>query len=125
VIRILVLVAALAPAPVQRSVDQIADAAEAAFNAKNYEEAATGFAEAFARQPHPGYLWAQAQAERFGGNCRDAIDHYRQFIALDPGDAPTRDAEREDARARGRARARGAARAAASGDRAARVTLPR
>ena len=93
-IRIFVLAAALAPAPVQRSVDQIADEAEAAFEAKDYGEAASGFAEAFARQPHPGYLWAQAQAERFGGNCRDAIEHYRQFIALDPGDAPTRDAER-------------------------------
>lgn len=90
----LLLVATLSPAPVQRSVEQIADDAEAAFEAKRYAEAAAGFAEAFARQPHPGYLYAQAQAERFGGNCRDAIEHYREFIALSPGEGPTRNAER-------------------------------
>jgi tetratricopeptide (TPR) repeat protein len=94
VILSLLLVAALAPPPIQRSVEQVAEEAEAAFAAKRYDEAATGFAEAFARQPHPGYLYAQAQAERFGGNCRDAIEHYGEFIALSPGEGPSRDAQR-------------------------------
>jgi tetratricopeptide (TPR) repeat protein len=94
VIRTLLLLALVAQPPVQRSVEQIAAEAEAAFEAKHYDEAAAAFADAFARQPHPGYLYARAQAERFGGHCREAIDHYREFIALAPGEGPVRDAQR-------------------------------
>jgi tetratricopeptide (TPR) repeat protein len=94
VIRPLLLVVLVSQPPVQRSVEQVADEAEAAFEAKRYDDAAAGFAEAFERQPHPGYLYAQAQAERFGGRCREAIEHYRNFIDLAPGEGPARDAQR-------------------------------
>lgn len=63
--------------------------AEAAFEAGDYEAAAAAAGEAYAAKGDPMFLYAQAQAERFGGRCELAIEHYRQFIAAVPSSAAT------------------------------------
>lgn len=73
-----------APAP-----DDPAQRAEAAFAAGDYDQAATAAAEAYAATDDPKYLYAQAQAERFGGRCEQAIEHYLEFIASVPTSAAT------------------------------------
>ncbi|MCX4247987.1 hypothetical protein [Paraliomyxa miuraensis] len=66
-----------------------AQRAEDAFAAGDYDQAATAAAEAYAAEGDPKYLYAQAQAERFGGRCELAIEHYREFIAAVPSSAAT------------------------------------
>lgn len=63
--------------------------AQAAFDAGDYDAAATAAAEAHAATGDPKHLYAQAQAERFGGRCDLAIEHYREFIADVPSGAAT------------------------------------
>jgi hypothetical protein len=63
--------------------------AEAAFAAGDYATAATAAAEAHAATGDPTYLYVQAQAERFGGRCELAIEHYRRFIAAVPSSDAT------------------------------------
>ncbi|MCA9650516.1 MAG: hypothetical protein KC501_11445 [Myxococcales bacterium] len=58
--------------------------AEAAFEAKDYPAAAQAAAEAYAEQGDPVFLYAQAQAERLGGDCRSASTHYREFLRAVP-----------------------------------------
>jgi hypothetical protein len=52
--------------------------------AGEYEHASVALAEAFALDPDPAYLYARAQAERFGGDCATAVGLYRAFLAEDP-----------------------------------------
>ncbi len=82
----------LAPTPVER--------AEAAFEAGRWEEAADAFGEAFAADPDPKYVYAQAQAERLGGDCARAIELYDRFLALDPPAKPAEDARTNRERCR-------------------------
>lgn len=58
--------------------------AEAAFDAGDYDTAAEAAAEAYVVEGDPIYLYVRAQAERFGGHCEPAIEHYRQFIEAVP-----------------------------------------
>lgn len=58
--------------------------AEAAFEAGDYETAASAAEQAYAEEKDPVYLWVRAQAERFGGHCEPAIEHYRQFVEAVP-----------------------------------------
>lgn len=58
--------------------------AEAAFDAGDYDAAAEAAAEAYVAEGDPIYLYVRAQAERFGGRCEPAIEHYRQFIEAVP-----------------------------------------
>lgn len=78
------LLVAAGPAP-----DDPARRAEAAFTAGDYEAAASAAAEAHAATGDPKFLYAQAQAERFGGRCDLAVEHYRTFITLVPSSAAT------------------------------------
>jgi hypothetical protein len=78
------LLVAAGPAP-----DDPARRAEAAFTAGDYEAAAKAAAEAHAATGDPKYLYAQAQAERFGGRCDLAVEHYRLFITLVPSSDAT------------------------------------
>ena len=56
----------------------------AAFEAQRWDEAARAFEAAYADHPRPELLWAQAQALRFGGRCKDALPLYDRFLATDP-----------------------------------------
>jgi tetratricopeptide (TPR) repeat protein len=74
--------------------------AEEAFEAGRYAEAADAFGEAFAADPEPKFVYAQAQAERLGGDCARAIEHYDRFLALDPEPGPAEDARTNRERCR-------------------------
>jgi hypothetical protein len=78
------LLVAAAPAP-----DDPGRRAEAAFTAGDYEAAAKAAGEAHVATGDPKYLYAQAQAERFGGRCDLAVEHYRSFITLVPSSDAT------------------------------------
>lgn len=54
------------------------------FQAREYEAAIEAFDRAFALDPRPEYLFAQAQAERLSGDCPSAIVLYRRFLELSP-----------------------------------------
>jgi tetratricopeptide (TPR) repeat protein len=56
----------------------------AAFEAQRWDEAARAFEAAYADHPRPELLWAQAQALRFGGRCKDALPLYDRFLATGP-----------------------------------------
>jgi tetratricopeptide (TPR) repeat protein len=62
--------------------------AEEAFEAGRYHDAAEAFGEAYAAEPDPRFVYAQAQAERLGGDCARAIELYDRFLALDPAPGP-------------------------------------
>ena len=66
--------------------------AEAAFAEERFAEAADGFAEAYAANPLPRYLWAGAQAERLANDCAAAIELYDAFLATEPAEKDARDA---------------------------------
>jgi hypothetical protein len=72
--------------------------AEQAFLAGDYARAAAGFAAAYADEPNPRYLYAQAQSERLAGNCAHALQLYDEFLALDPPDKAAADARANRAR---------------------------
>lgn len=50
------------------------------YKAKQYEAAAASMSKSYSLDPQPNALYAQAQAERLAGNCKDAIVHYQQVI---------------------------------------------
>lgn len=58
--------------------------ARAAFEAKDWDTAAREFEAAYAFDGRLEYLYAQAQAERKGGRCEDAIGTYQRFIDAGP-----------------------------------------
>jgi tetratricopeptide (TPR) repeat protein len=64
--------------------DDAAARAKAAYDRGDFETAAAALAEAYEADPQPAYLYARAQAERFGGHCDDAIVHYEAFLATKP-----------------------------------------
>jgi tetratricopeptide (TPR) repeat protein len=66
--------------------------AERAFMAGDYARASAGFAEAYAADPNPRFLYAQAQSERLAGNCPRALQLYDQFLRLDPAKESADDA---------------------------------
>jgi tetratricopeptide (TPR) repeat protein len=51
---------------------------------EEFVEAADAFERAHALDPKPDYLFARAQALRFGGRCEDAIAVYLHFIETGP-----------------------------------------
>jgi tetratricopeptide (TPR) repeat protein len=58
--------------------------AEEHFLAEEYDQASVAFAEAYALDPDPKFLYARAQAERLHGDCATAVDLYERFLATDP-----------------------------------------
>jgi tetratricopeptide (TPR) repeat protein len=60
------------------------DEAEAAFAEERFAEAAELFDAAYQADPQPRYLFAQAQSERFAGNCARAIELFDAFLATSP-----------------------------------------
>jgi len=51
---------------------------------KDYTAAAREFAAAYKLKADPKYLFNLALAQRLGGNCREAIDTYKRYLATDP-----------------------------------------
>ena len=78
-----------------RSIDAAAkldlDRGLARFNAHDYVAAIAAFDAGFAIDPHPDFLYAKAQAQRMGGDCRGAVVSYTAFLASNP---PSSEAER-------------------------------
>lgn len=69
--------------------DAVADTAKARelfkrgieqYKAKDYDNAAATLAKSYEMDPKPDALFAQAQAERLGGHCREATVHYHQLL---------------------------------------------
>ncbi len=58
------------------------------YTAKMYDDAAATLAASYALDPKPDALFAQAQAERLGGHCHEAILHYRHLLET-ANDLPT------------------------------------
>ena len=58
--------------------------AKAAYDRGDFKAAAAALAEAYDADPQPAYLYARAQAERYGGDCQAAIEHYRAFLDSKP-----------------------------------------
>jgi tetratricopeptide (TPR) repeat protein len=65
---------------------------EAAFAEQRWDDAAEAFAEAYAADPDPRFLYAQAQAVRKAGDCRRAIELYAEFLETGPPEAAERGA---------------------------------
>jgi tetratricopeptide (TPR) repeat protein len=77
------VIAMLGPSPEAKAAY---DRAVAAWEAKDWLVAADAFEHAHELDPRPELLWSQAQALRFGGDCKRAITAYESFIAMDPPD---------------------------------------
>src|SRR5688572_19809072 len=58
--------------------------ATAAYEARDYDGALVALRAAYAIDPRPDLVYAQAQAQRMAGRCADAIETYRAFLALQP-----------------------------------------
>lgn len=65
-------------------VDANVAAGEAAYREARWDDASTAFAAAFETTGDPKYLYAQAQVERFAGDCATAVPLYERFLATDP-----------------------------------------
>ena len=77
-------VMAVQPAPPPVDASKIVERAEAAYMAEKWSEAAEAVGEAYALDPNPLYLYAQAQASRQAGQCEEALVLYDRFLATDP-----------------------------------------
>lgn len=62
------------------------DAGLAAYDAGDYARAAREIKAAFEIDPDPSLLYTLAQAERLGGQCPAALDHYRRFLQSKPSE---------------------------------------
>jgi len=60
------------------------------FAAHDYATAIAAFDAGYAIDPHPDFLYAKAQAQRLGGDCRAALVSYRAFLSSNP---PSTEAE--------------------------------
>lgn len=56
------------------------------FKAREYAAAIIAFDQGYAIDPSPDFLYAKAQAQRLGGDCRSAIETYTKFLASQPPD---------------------------------------
>jgi hypothetical protein len=88
----------LAAEPPHEGFDELIAKAEAAFGAKDYDVASRAFADAYALEPVPKYLFARAQAERLAGRCNVAVPLYEQFLASAPSKAEVERARQARAR---------------------------
>jgi tetratricopeptide (TPR) repeat protein len=65
------------------------------YDAQRYADANEQFQEAYTLDPRPEYLYALAQSERLGGDCKSAVLAYRAFLRLGPSPRHARLAERQ------------------------------
>src|SRR5438046_3550488 len=72
------------PRPMQPTAKAELDRGLERFAAHDYVTAIAAFDAGYAIDPHPDFLYAKAQAQRLGGDCRSAIDTYTAFLASAP-----------------------------------------
>jgi tetratricopeptide (TPR) repeat protein len=58
--------------------------ANAHYAAKRYDEAREAYQAAYDLTDAPGFLYNIAQSHRLAGQCRPAIEHYEEFLSLEP-----------------------------------------
>jgi hypothetical protein len=68
-------------------------AAVEAWDAGRWDEAARAFGAAYADDPRPEYLFAQARARRLGGDCKGALPLFERFVDLGPPPSAIDDAQ--------------------------------
>ncbi|MEM6994475.1 MAG: hypothetical protein AAF721_28425 [Myxococcota bacterium] len=69
------------------------EAAQEAFENEDYAAAIPDLKAAYALEGNPLLLYAWAQAERFSGNCKRALELYKQYLDRGPNDEQRRLAE--------------------------------
>jgi len=87
-INILLVAGATGTAVADRKLSDAANAelerGEASFRAKDYAAAIKAFDAGYAIDPQPIFLYDKAQAQRLAGDCKSAIDTYKEFLATEP-----------------------------------------
>lgn len=86
------LIACAAPAQARglsRTAREHRDAGIAEYKAGRYANAIEEFETAYKLDPEPALLFSLAQAERLGGRCRAALEHYERYLASNPNDEQT------------------------------------
>lgn len=58
--------------------------ANAHYAAKRYDQAREAYQAAYDLTDAPGFLYNIAQSHRLAGQCRPAIEHYEEFLSLEP-----------------------------------------
>lgn len=87
----LVLLSMLAPS--RAEIRDMVTRAEAAYRAKEWDAASRAFADVYAIDPKPDYLFARAQAERFAGRCNVAVKLWDSYIAVETSPEAVREAK--------------------------------
>lgn len=72
------------PRPIAKDAKRELDRGMERFAAHDYVAAITAFDTGYAIDPHPDFLYAKAQAQRLGGDCRGAVASYTAFLAASP-----------------------------------------
>lgn len=70
-------------APRDAEIRDMVRRAEAAYRASDWDTASRGFADAYAVDPNPDYLFARAQAERFAGRCNVALELWDRYLTVE------------------------------------------
>ena len=70
-------------APSRHEIREMVERAEAAYKLEQWDTASRAFADAYAVDPNPDYLFARAQAERFSGRCNVSVKLWDQYIAVE------------------------------------------
>lgn len=87
------LLTLLALAPSRVEIREMVQRAEAAYENEQWDSASRGFADAYAVDPNPDYLFARAQAERFAGRCNVSVKLWDQYIAVEKSPDRVREAK--------------------------------
>lgn len=80
-------------APSRAEIREMVTRAEAAYKAQEWDAASRAFADVYAIDPKPDYLFARAQAERFAGRCNVAVKLWDSYIAAETSPDAVREAK--------------------------------
>jgi hypothetical protein len=88
------------PAPMDPEAKAHFDKGSTYFEAQFYSKAVDEFKAGYVIDQNPEFLYAIAQGERLDGDCKDAVNAYRQFLAKSAASSdPTDAAKRQNAQA--------------------------
>lgn len=87
------LLSMLATAPSREEVLDIVRRAEMAWAEERWDAASRGFADAYAVDPDPAYLFARAQAERFAGRCNVALQIWDRYLEVERSQSSRQEAK--------------------------------
>jgi tetratricopeptide (TPR) repeat protein len=71
-------------APMKPEARALYDRGLARYQAKDYAAAIAAFEAGFALEPRREFLFANGQARRLSGDCRDAVPLYQRFLEMSP-----------------------------------------